>query len=257
MARNPEGRMSLGEHLVEFRRRLFLAAAGILLGSIGGFFVTDWVWAALSAPLDAVASSSHRLAEINYTSISEAFDTRVSIALTVGLVASSPWWLWQVWAFITPALVKREKAYVYGFLGSAIPLFFAGCATGWWLFPHVVELMTGLAPEGSTTLLTARYYLDFSIKFIIAIGVGFVLPVFLVLLNFLRVLSAKTILKGWRWAIVIITLFTGLVTPAADVLSMFLLAIPMVTLYYLAALIAFVHDRRVAKREAAALGALS
>ena len=249
--------MSLGEHLVEFRRRLFLSAVGILVGAIAGFFVTDWVWAALSAPLDVVAESSNRLAEINYTSISEAFDTRVSIALTVGLVASSPWWLWQVWAFLTPALVKRERVYIYGFLSSAIPLFFAGCATGWWLFPHVVELMTGLAPEGSTTLLTARYYLDFSIKFIIAIGVGFVLPVFLVLLNFLRVLSAKAILKGWRWAIVTITMFTGIVTPAADVLSMFLLAIPMVVLYFLAALVAHIHDRRVARREAAALEAIS
>jgi sec-independent protein translocase protein TatC len=257
MARNPEGRMSLGEHLVEFRRRLFLTAAAIAVGSVGGFFVADAVWAALSAPLQVVASTSDRLAQINYTSISEAFDTKLAIAVTVGVVATSPFWLWQVWAFITPALVRREKAYVLGFFGSAVPLFLAGCAAGWWVFPHVVELMTGFAPDGTTTLLTARYYLDFSVKFILAIGIGFVLPVFLVLLNFTRLLSARSIIKGWRWAIVLITTFTALATPAADVLSMFLLAIPMVVLYYLAALIAFLHDRRLAKREAAALEALS
>ena len=249
--------MSLGEHLVEFRRRLFLTAAAIAIGSVGGFFIADAVWAALSAPLQVVASTSDRLAQINYTSISEAFDTKLAIAVTVGVVATSPFWLWQVWAFVTPALVRREKAYILGFFGSAVPLFLAGCAAGWWVFPHVVELMTGFAPDGTTTLLTARYYLDFSVKFILAIGIGFVLPVFLVLLNFTRLLSARSIIKGWRWAIVLITTFTALATPAADVLSMFLLAIPMVVLYYLAALIAFLHDRRLAKREAAALEALS
>jgi sec-independent protein translocase protein TatC len=153
--------------------------------------------------------------------------------------------------------VRREKAYILGFLGSAVPLFLGGCLAGWWVFPHVVELMTGFAPDGTTTLLTARYYLDFSIKFILAIGIGFVLPVFIVLLNFTRVLSARAIIKGWRWAIVLITTFTALATPAADVLSMFLLAIPMIVLYFIAAFIAVLHDRRLARREAKALEALS
>jgi len=247
--------MSLGEHLVEFRRRLFLSVAAIAITAVGGFFIADFVWAALSAPLEVVAQSSSRLAQINYTSISEAFDTKLAIAITVGVVVSSPLWLWQIWAFITPALVRKEKMYAVGFLVSAIPLFLGGCAAGWWVFPHVVEVMTGFAPDGTTTLLTARYYLDFSIKFILAIGVGFVLPVFLVLLNFTGVMSAASIIKGWRWAILLITLFTAIATPAADVLSMFLLAIPMVILYYVAALIALVHDRRKAKRDAAFLEA--
>jgi len=247
--------MSLGEHLVEFRRRLFLSVAAIAITAVGGFFIADFVWAALSAPLEVVAESSSRLAQINYTSISEAFDTKLAIAITVGVVVSSPLWLWQIWAFITPALVRKEKMYAVGFLVSAIPLFLGGCAAGWWVFPHVVEVMTGFAPDGTTTLLTARYYLDFSIKFILAIGVGFVLPVFLVLLNFTGVMSAASIIKGWRWAILLITLFTAIATPAADVLSMFLLAIPMVILYYVAALIALVHDRRKAKRDAAFLEA--
>lgn len=247
--------MSLGEHLVEFRRRLFLSVAGIAITAVGGFFIADFVWAALSAPLEIVAESSSRLAQINYTSISEAFDTKLAIAITVGVVVSSPLWLWQIWAFITPALVRKEKVYAVGFLVSAIPLFLSGCAAGWWVFPHVVEVMTGFAPDGTTTLLTARYYLDFSIKFILAIGIGFVLPVFLVLLNFTGVMSAATIIKGWRWAILLITLFTAIATPAADVLSMFLLAIPMVILYYLAAFIALIHDRRKAKKDAAFLKA--
>lgn len=242
--------MSLGEHLVELRRRLVRSAVAILAASIAGYFVSDAVWAQLAAPLIEVANASGRIATINYTSISEAFDTKIAIAITVGIVTASPIWLWQIWAYVTPALVRRERRFALGFLVSAIPLFLAGCFTGWWIFPHVVELMTGFAPEGSTTLLTAKYYLDFSIKFVLAIGVGFVLPVFLVLLNFAGVLSAKGILAGWRWAIVGITAFAAIATPAADVVSMFLLAIPMIGLYFLAAFIAWIRDRRVARATA-------
>jgi sec-independent protein translocase protein TatC len=245
--------MSLGQHLVEFRGRLVKAALAIAAASVGGFFLADYVWSLLAAPLMDVANDSGRIAQINYTSISEAFDTKIAIAMTVGIVASSPIWLWQIWSFITPALVRRERRFAFGFLLTAIPLFLAGCGTGWWLFPHVVELMTSFAPDGSTTLLTAKYYLDFSIKFVIAIGIGFVLPVFLVLLNFTGVLSAKAIIKGWRWAVVGITAFTALATPAADVVSMFLLAIPMLGLYFLAAFIAWIHDRRVARKLAKAV----
>ena len=247
MARDPERRMSLGEHLVEFRRRLFLSAIAIAVATIAGWFVADLVWSELAAPLMEVASQSGRIAQINYTGISEAFDTKLSIAMTLGIVASSPVWLWQVWAFVTPALVRRERRVAIGFLLSAIPIFLAGCVAGWWIFPNVVELMTSFAPEGSTTLLTAKYYLDFSIKFVLAIGIGFVFPVFLVLLNFTGILSAAAIRKGWRWAVVGIITFTAIATPGADVVSMFLLAIPMLALYFVAALIATLRDRRVAK----------
>ena len=112
-------------------------------------------------------------------------------------------------------------------------------------------LLTSFAPQESATLLTAKVYLDFALKFVLAIGVGFVLPVFLVLLNLIGVLSAKAIIRGWRWAIVVIALFTALATPAADIVSMIILAIPMVGLYFVAAGIAWLHDRRAAKKAAA------
>jgi sec-independent protein translocase protein TatC len=86
------------------------------------------------------------------------------------------------------------------------------------------------------------------LKLVIATGVAFVLPVFLVILNFLGVMTASTILRGWRVAVLVIVLFTAIVTPAADVLSMFLLAIPMVVLYFAAAGVAYLHDRRAAAR---------
>lgn len=240
--------MSLAEHLVELRKRLLISALAIVLAGVAGWFLADWVWSALSEPVLEIAQERNRNAEINYTTVSEAFDTKIAIALTLGIVLSAPVWLYQVWAYFVPALMAKEKKIALGFLSAAIPLFFAGVYAGWAVLPNIVVLLTGFAPEQSATLLTARVYLDFALKLVVAIGVGFVLPVFLVVLNVIGVLSAQSILRGWRVAIVLIALFTAIATPAADVVSMVLLAIPMVGLYFLAAGIAWLNDRRVAKR---------
>jgi sec-independent protein translocase protein TatC len=242
--------MSLGEHLLELRRRLGVIGISIVVAAVGGWFLADPVWAALSDPIVEIAQERNRDADINYTSVTEAFDTKVQIALVLGIVMAAPVWLYQIWAFFVPALMRKERRYALGFLSAAVPLFFAGVTLGWFVLPNIVILLTSFAPEQSSTLLTARVYLDFTLKLVVAVGVGFVLPVFLVLLNVIGVLSAKAIIQGWRWAVVVIALFTALVTPAADVVSMIVLAIPMVMLYFIAAGIAWLHDRRKDKKAA-------
>jgi sec-independent protein translocase protein TatC len=246
----PEGRMSLGEHLLELRRRLGIIGLSIVFAAVGGWFLADPVWQALSEPVMEIARERNRDADINYTSVTEAFDTKVAIAFVLGIVIAAPVWLYQIWAFFVPALMRRERRYALGFLAAAVPLFFAGVTAGWLVLPNIVILLTGFAPEQSSTLLTAKVYLDFALKLVVAVGVGFVLPVFLVLLNAIGVLSAHSIIKGWRWAIIVIAMFTALATPAADVVSMFLLAIPMIALYFMAAGITWINDRRRARKEA-------
>lgn len=243
-------RMSLGEHLVELRRRLGVIGLSVVVAAVGGWFLADPVWWALSEPVLEIARERDRNAEINYTTVTEAFDTKVAIAVVLGIVMAAPVWLYQVWAYLMPALLKNEKKIALGFLSAAIPLFLAGVTLGWFILPNVVVLLTGFAPTETATLLTARVYLDFALKLVIAVGVGFVLPVFLVVLNVVGVLSAKAIIGGWRWAVILIALFTALATPAADVVSMFLLAIPMIFLYFVAWGIAWLNDRRVGKKTA-------
>ncbi len=238
--------MSLGEHLVELRKRLFISGFAILLCAIGGFFLSEMVWEALRGPILVIAES--RNATLNYSTITGAFDVRIQIAFVIGLVASSPVWLYQIFAFLVPGLTKKEKRYTFGFFFSAVPLFFAGCAAGWFVFPNIVALMTSFVPQGDASITEAKNYLDLVLKLIIAVGIAFVLPVFLVLLNFMGIISAAGILKGWRVAILLIVIFCALATPAADVMSMFLLAIPMVFLYFLAAGVAWLHDLFAARR---------
>ncbi|HEY5223998.1 MAG TPA: twin-arginine translocase subunit TatC [Microbacteriaceae bacterium] len=244
-SKNREGRMSLGQHLVELRKRLFRIALGVVVGAVAGWFLYDFVWTAMSAPVTVLAKAHH--VQINYTNITSAFDLHMQVAIYTGIVISSPVWLYQIFAFLVPGLTGKEKRYTFGFFFTAIPLFIAGCAAGWFVLPHIINLLTGFAPTGDATLLTASDYFSFVLKLIVATGIAFVLPVFLVLLNFMGILSARGILKAWRIALVVILLFTAIATPSADVISMFMLAIPLVFLYFASAGVAAIHDRRTAK----------
>lgn len=247
---DPERRMSLAQHLVELRRRLTIAAIAVFVGGIAGFVLSDWVIQLLLLPIKAVAED--RNIQLAFTTLTEQFDLKFQIAIALSLLGTSPIWLYQIFAYLVPGLTRREKRYTFGFFFTAVPMFLAGGFVGLLIFPHMVALLTGLSSNAlAVTNLSARPYYDFVIKLVLAVGVAFVLPVFLVLLNFLGVVSARSIVKGWRVAVLIITLFCATATPAADLVSMFVLAIPMVLLYFAAAAVALWHDRGVARRDAA------
>ncbi|MBO0978992.1 twin-arginine translocase subunit TatC [Microbacterium sp. SD291] len=245
--------MSLGAHLVELRKRLMIAALALLIGMVVAFMVTDPILHFITEPIRVIADKrGDEFAALNYTTVTGPFDMRMRIAFSIGLFISAPVWLWQVWAFIMPGLTRKEIQYSVGFIAAAIPLFFAGCYVGVLIQPHVIELMAAFTPEGAKNLYQAQEYYDFIFKLMIVIGISFVLPVFLVALNFAGIMSGKAILKGWRIAIVVATVFAALATPAADVISMLMLAGILVVLYFAAAGLSLLFDRRKRKRNLAA-----
>jgi sec-independent protein translocase protein TatC len=244
---NREGRMTLSEHFVELRKRLFRCALAVVVGTVVGWLLAGPVMDVVRGPITAIAKEQGREAMLNYDSITGAFDLKMQVAITVGIVISSPVWLWQVWAFFVPALKRTELRYALGFFFTAVPLFIAGGTVGWLLVPHIVSLLTGFASHQDSAIIAAKTYFDFILKLVVAVAIAFVLPVFLVLLNFVGVLSARSIIASWRWALILIVLFTAIATPSADVLSMFLLAIPIAGLYFAAYGVAAIHDRRAVK----------
>ncbi|WP_159500141.1 twin-arginine translocase subunit TatC [Microbacterium sp. 18062] len=241
-------RMPLAAHAREARTRALRAAVAVAIGVVAGYLLSDQILEVLRTPIAELAET--RTASLNYDSVTGAFDLKLKIALFAGVVVSSPVWLYELFAFLAPGLTRREKRYTFGFLFSALPLFAAGCLTGFLLFPHMVELLAGFASTEDSSLLQASYYVDFVMKIVLCTGIAFVLPVFLVLLNLLGVLPARTIARGWRVAVVAIVVFSAIATPAADVLSMFFVAIPMAALFGGALAIAHLHDRRLERRAA-------
>ena len=246
--------MSLGEHLVELRKRLMIAAAALVVGMVIAFIITEPVIDVLTEPIRIVAERRGvDLVALNFDTVTAAFDMRMRIAFAIGLLLSAPVWMWQIWAFVMPGLTKAETRYTVGFVSAAIPLFFGGCVLGVFIMPHIIEIMSSFVPQQGAQLFTASTYYDFVFKLLIVFGVAFVLPVFLVALNFAGVMSGKAILKGWRVAVLVATLFAALATPAADVVSMLLLAGILVVLFFAAAGVSLIFDRRRSKRAAAFL----
>ena len=233
-----------------------IAALALVIGMVVAFFITGPIIELLTTPIRDIAQEEGReFVQLNFDTITGGFDMRMRIAFAIGLLISAPIWMWQIWAFIMPGLTRKEIRYTWAFLGAAIPLFFAGCFVGLMILPHVIELMAQFVPTGMAQFYRYDYYYDFVFKFLIVIGVAFVLPVFLVALNLAGIMSGRAILKGWRVAILIATAFAALATPAADITSMILLAGIMVVLYFLAAGLSLLFDRRRAKRESSlALG---
>lgn len=246
-------RMSLGAHLVELRRRLMIAALALVVGMVAAFLVADPIIHLITEPIRLITEKrGDDFSALNFSTVTSAFDMRMRIALSIGLFASAPVWLWQIWAFIMPGLTRKEVRYTIGFVAAAVPLFLGGCYLGVVIMPHIIELMWSFTPEGGTNFYAAQDYYDFIFKLMLVIGVSFVLPVFLVALNFAGIMSGRAILKGWRVAIIIATVFAALATPAADVVSMLMLAGILIVLYFAAAGLSLLFDRRKRKQDAAA-----
>nr|WP_274638563.1 twin-arginine translocase subunit TatC [Microbacterium bovistercoris] len=243
--------MSLAQHLRELRKRLFIAAAGLIVGMVVGFIISEPVINLLSQPIAQIAAThGDSYTALNFNTVTSGFDLRMRIAFSIGLLLSAPVWLWQLWAFIMPGLTRKEMRYTVGFVASAIPLFAAGLYVGWLIMPHMVEIMALFVPDtqGVARFYDYSTYYDFVFKLLLVVGVSFVTPVFLVALNLAGIMSGRAILKGWRVAIIVIVVFAAAATPAADVTSMLLLAGILCVLYFAAAILSLLFDRRKARR---------
>ncbi|ACQ80316.1 Sec-independent protein translocase, TatC subunit [Beutenbergia cavernae DSM 12333] len=239
--------MALGAHLRELRRRFLLITAGLAVGMVVGWVLYPYVFDAIQAPIVAQAEAGLD-AQLNFVGVASAIDIKIKVSLFVGLVVSSPWWLYQVWAFIMPGLRSKEKRYAFGFVGAAVPLFLGGTFLAWSVLPNAVRLLTEFTPEGAANLIDASTYITFVMQFMIAFGLAFIMPLLMVLLTFIGIVRGQTWAKGWRWAVVGIFAFAAVATPTPDAISMILLALPICGLYGIALTVCLLHDRRRDRR---------
>jgi sec-independent protein translocase protein TatC len=247
---NPEGKMSLSGHLKELRNRLFWSTIFLLAGTVVGWFLFDTVFTELQRPIVALANEPGSNATINFPTVVSAFDVRLQVSIFLGLLMSSPVWLFNIWSFITPGLKKKERKYTIWFVVVSVPLFLAGTALAWYSLPTFVRVLVGFTPEGSANVINASEYILFTIRILLVFGIAFVLPVVLVLLNFAGIISAQNILKSWRMAIFVSAVVSAIATPVAEPMAMFLLMVPLLILYFVAAGVATLHDKRVARKSA-------
>lgn len=246
------GRMPLIEHLREFRKRVVRSAIAISFGALIGWFFYNEIITKLAEPVcdlrAAQASGANNCGALYINGVLGPLNLQIKVAILTGVILSAPIWLYQLWAFIAPALHRREKRYSVLFLVAATPFFAVGTYLGYSILPIAVRVLFGFTPDALNNLVKFDDYLDFVMRAILLFGIAFELPVFLVTFNLIGFLSGTAILKPWRIWVFGITLFVAGFTPSADPLSMLLLALPLIGLYLLAGSFALLSDRRRAKK---------
>jgi sec-independent protein translocase protein TatC len=257
---NPEGRMPLMDHLRELRSRVVKAVLAIVLGTCVGLvpWIYDRVWTFIDHPF-AIASRAlcRRAGEKGCTGLNDSlvvngiFDPlslRIEIAFFLGLIITSPIWLFQLWAFIAPGLYAREKRYTYTFVGAAVPLFLIGAALAYLVMSRGLTFLLGLTPHGVNVLPNISTYLSYVMAMVLGFGITFELPLAVVVLNFARILTHERFRKWRRVVIFAVFVFAGMASPSPDPLTMLLLAAPCVILVEAAEVILWAHDRRLARQ---------
>jgi sec-independent protein translocase protein TatC len=177
----------------------------------------------------------------------DALFLKLQISIGVGVILSSPVWLYQLWAFIAPGLYRRERRWAYYFVGAALPLFAIGGTIAYFAMSRGIRFLLGLVPHNVVALITINTYLSYAFAMLLIFGLAFELPLVVVLLNLAGVLTHARFRKWRRVIIFLVFAFAAIATPSPDPISMLLLAVPCVLLVELAEIFAYVHDRRQAR----------
>ena len=242
-----EAPMTLMGHLNELRRRLFRMVIIVILGFVAFYGVSEYLYAYLSAPLQAQLPEGSKLI---YTSPAGAFFTYMKVALVASLFGTSPITFYQVWAFIAPGLYKEEKRAVLPLAFFSSVFFIAGAAFCFFMvFPIAFKFFMGFATDTIVPMISVEEYLGFALKLLIAFGVVFEMPLFAYFLSRFGILSPDFMRRQRRYAILLIFIVAAILTPP-DVFSQCLMAMPMLVLYEVSIYVsAMAYKKKEAKAE--------
>ncbi|WP_296139180.1 twin-arginine translocase subunit TatC [uncultured Tessaracoccus sp.] len=248
----PGGTMSLMDHLRELRYRLTVSVLAIAVAAIVSGVFYERLVPFVTNPFEQakrwVLENTNGTAEIMLTAqnVVSPFTLAVVACLLSGLVFSCPVWLYEIWAFFAPALLKQEKKYILSFVGAATPLFLLGCLVGYWIWPRGVAVMVGFTPQGFEikNLLDMVDFLQKQVMIMLVFGISFMLPVLLVMLCLAGVVHGYQ-LGRWRKGVILgSTIFAAVVTPTVDPFSMLALVVPMTLLFLVAEVCCRLIDRK-------------
>lgn len=253
-----DGTMALVEHLKELRRRVIVCVVALSVGAVIGyiwyqnsFFGIPSLGNILREPYCKLPEESRAIygsdgeCRLLATSPFEMFLLRLKVGALAGSVLASPIWLQQIWGFITPGLLKKERRWTLGFVSTAVALFVAGAVLAYFVLAYGLSFLLTIGDQSQVAALTGERYFSFILTLIFVFGVSFEVPLFLVALNLVGVLPYEAI-KGRRDIIwVFLAVFAAVMTPGQDPFSMTALGVALALLVEIALQVMRLHDKRV------------
>jgi sec-independent protein translocase protein TatC len=230
-------RMSFLEHLEELRKRLLMAIGGVGVAFFLCLFFSDELWNVVVSPATAALIHLHvNPPELAQISPMDSFRIMwMELPILAAVFISSPWIMYQIWAFIAPGLYKRERRWAAPFVLSSAGLFIVGGLFAYFVaFRYGLEFLMGLAiGKGVHPTISMTEYYDLFVDVMLGVGVIFEIPIILFLLTLIKVASPSFLVRHSRYAILIIVILAAVITPTGDVFNLALFATPMIVLFYI------------------------
>lgn len=248
----PAGTMTMMQHLGELRTRLVLSFVVFVSVSIATFFFYEPIFAAMKDPYCDLPARllPNEGCDLNFFKVTSAFVFRLKLTALVALAVTSPFWLYQLYAFVVPALTSKEKRYTVPFILSASTLFLIGTAFAYLSMPTALRFLIGIGGEDLNPILGAEEYLNFIGFMLLGFGIAFELPLVLIFLGLVGVVSVEQLRHQRRLAVVGITALAAIVTPSTDPYTMLLMAIPLYGFYEITIIVLRLVNRRKRRAEA-------
>lgn len=239
-----DGRMALMDHLIELRSRIIKCAIAIAVGSAVGWMLYQPVFNILMGPLERLSGDPNVSDKLQVLDPLEGFMLRLKMSAYIGIGICMPYLLWQVWRFISPGLYQNERRYASAFVVSASFLFLFGAAVAYYTLEPALSFLQSVGGDNLVYQYSPTKYLMLIVYMMLAFGLGFEFPIVLVALQLVGVLTPKQLRQFRRFGIVIIFVVAAVITPSADPISLFALAVPMMVFYEVSIIIGTLVARR-------------
>jgi sec-independent protein translocase protein TatC len=239
--------MTFLEHLDDLRKRLFYSFLSLFVAIIPAYVFSKDVYEFLARPLTRFLPEGQKLA---YVTLTEPFMTYIKVSFLTAIFAVSPFIFYQIWKFVAPGLYQKEKKYAVPFVLFTSVFFLGGAAFSYYIaYPFACRFFLNLGSDFQAVITIGEFF-SLTLKMLLGVGLVFEMPVLIFFLSKMGIVTSKWMVKNFKYAVLAIFIIAALITPSPDMINQMIIAGPMLALYAIGVVVAFLFGKeRKTRRE--------